>query len=302
MYNWDKNEMTEPKQIKLAILSCSYNRIKKTSEFLKSVVSQKVSTEYSIVIYLLDDNSSDGTVDFVESHFPSVEILRGSGSLFWAGGMRTLWEQVMKKDEYDFFLLFNDDVVLFDGALDRLLAAYYLSDYTENIILGTVQDTEKRNITYGGQKINNRLTGNAVTLEPDAVSLKPCEIGNANIMLVDKATVKKIGILSGSFTHGIADYDYTLTAVENGLKVWVAPGYYGCCDNDHGVSWLSQGTPLKKRIEYLYSPKGLAYKQHLLYIKKHFPLSLPISYFKFWVKTLFPFIYDVFKKEKGKVN
>jgi GT2 family glycosyltransferase len=298
MYNWDKNEMTEPKKIKLAILSCSYNRIKKTSEFLKSVVNQKVPDDYSVDIYLLDDNSPDGTADYVESNFPSVQVLRGSGSLFWAGGMRTLWEQVMKIEKYDFFLLFNDDVVLFDGALERLLAAYYLSDYPENIILGTVQDTEKRSITYGGQKINNRLTGNAVTLEPDVVKLKACEIGNANIMLVDKATVNKIGILSGLFTHGIADYDYTLTAVENGLKVWVAPGYYGVCDDDHGIPWLSQGTPLKKRVEYLYSPKGLAYKQYLLYVRKHFPLSLPGIFIKLWVKTLFPFMYDTFKNDK----
>ncbi|MHB8209558.1 glycosyltransferase family 2 protein [Mucilaginibacter sp.] len=292
--------MTEPtKKIKLATLSCSYNRIKKTTEFLQSVVNQKVSDNYSVDIYLLDDNSPDGTADYVASNFPSVRILKGSGSLFWAGGMRTLWEQVMKTDEYDFYLLFNDDVVLFDGALDRLLSAYYLSDYPENIILGTVQDTEKGSITYGGQKISNKLTGNAVTVEPDEVNLKACEIGNANIMLVDKATVDKIGILSGLFTHGIADYDYTLMAVENDLKVWVAPGYYGCCDNDHGLPWLSQETPLKKRIEYLYSPKGLAYKQYLLYTKKHFPLSLPVIFIKLWVKTLFPFMYDVFKKEKS---
>jgi len=296
----DDYKMTSPtKKIKLAILSCSYNRLKKTARFLESVVKQKISADYSVDIYLLDDNSPDRTANYVESNFPSVHVLKGSGSLFWAGGMRTLWGQVMIKDEYDFFLLFNDDVVLFNGALNRLLSAYYLSDYAENIILGTVQDTKKRNITYGGQKITNRFTGNTVTLEPDTVNLKACEIGNANIMLVDKSTVNKIGILSDLYTHGIADYDYTLKAVENGLKVWVAPGYYGCCDNDHGVKWLSQRTPLKKRIEYLYSPKGLAYKQHLLYVRKHFPLSLPITFIKLWVKTLFPFMYDMFKKDKG---
>jgi len=291
--------ITEPtNQIKIAALSCSYNRLKKTTAFLKSLVKQQIPPEYSLSIYLLDDNSPDGTGGYVRENFPAVEVLNGSGSLFWAGGMRTLWQEVIKRDDYDFFLLFNDDVVLSEDALERLLSAYRLSNYPANILLGTVLDTDQRSITYGGQKIINKLTGNMATMVPDPVKLKGCEVGNANIMLVDKATVNRIGILSGLYTHGIADYDYTLTAVAEGVKVWVAPGYYGCCDNDHGVSWLPQRTPLKKRIDYLYSPKGLAYKQHVLYVRKHFPLSVPITHIKLWLKTLFPVVYDVFKKDK----
>jgi GT2 family glycosyltransferase len=289
--------MTEPiKQVKIAVLCCSYNRIQKTTEFLQSVVNQTCPDYHDITIYLLDDNSPDGTANYVKTNFPGVRVLDGSGSLFWAGGMRTLWEYVMKRGEYDFFLLCNDDVVLSDGAIDRLMAAYYLSEYPENVILGTVLDSNKRHITYGGQKIVNRLTGNSKTLVPDPVKLTSCEIGNANIMLVDRATVDKIGILSGQYTHGIADYDYTFTAVKTGIKLWIAPGYYGCCDNDHGVTWLPQSAPLKNRIAYLYSPKGLAYQQHVRYIKKHFPLYLPMIHVKFWVKTLLPILYDLFKK------
>src|ERR1700753_2088858 len=95
---------------KLAILSCSYNRKKKTSAFLKSVLAQKVPENYNVDIYLLDDNSPDGTASHVEANFPSVRVVHGSGLLFWAGGMRTLWQHVLTKGDYDFFLLFNDDV------------------------------------------------------------------------------------------------------------------------------------------------------------------------------------------------
>lgn len=295
----DDDKMTgSTKKIKIAALSCSYNRLKKTTAFLTSLVEQKVPDGYSLTVYLLDDNSPDGTANYVEANFPNVKVLNGSGSLFWAGGMRTLWSEVRKKDEYDFFLLFNDDVVLYENSVKRLISAYHLSSYPENIILGTVLDTEGQGITYGGQKITSRLTANSVNLVPDEAELRSCDIGNANIMLVDRATVNKIGILSGLYTHGFADYDYTLTAVENGVKVWIAPGYHGCCENDHGVSWLPQRTPLKKRIAHLYSPKGLAYKEHMLYLKKHFPLSVPITHIKFWLKTLFPIVYDLFKKEE----
>jgi len=285
-------------QIKIAVLGCSYNRKKKTVRFLNSLVNQEVPSNCKMDIYLLDDDSPDGTGNYVEAEFPGVNLVRGSGSLFWAGGMRTLWEHVLSLGTYDFFLLCNDDVVLFDGAVARLLEAHSLSQHPGNIILGTVQDSEGSMITYGGQKIINRITGDTANVVPAADMLVPCEIGNANIMLVDKKTVDTIGILSSSYTHGIADYDYTLTALRNGLKVWIGPGYYGICDNDHVITWLPQRTPLKKRIEYLYSPKGLAYNEHMVYVKRHFPLSVPITHVKLWVKTLFPIMYDVFKKDK----
>ena len=284
--------------MKIAVLSCSYNRVKTTSRFLESIVNQKIPDKCTLDVYLLDDNSPDGTGEYVQSHFPTVHVEKGSGALFWAGGMRTLWKRVMAKEDYDFFLLLNDDVILKPGTVKDLMAARSLSNYKENIIMGTVLDSSSQYITYGGLKLTNKLTGKAVFLRPDSTKLQACEIGNANIMLVDKATVKKIGILSELYTHGIADYDYTLTGIKNGVKAWVAPGYYGCCDNDHMMTWLPHGTSLKKRVEYLYSPKGLGYKQFLRYTWEHFPLSLPIIFVKLWVKTLFPFLYDKYKKNE----
>jgi GT2 family glycosyltransferase len=288
--------------MKIAALSCSYNRKETTGRFLQSIVNQELPAGCQMHAYLLDDNSPDGTGEYVSESFPTVRLERGSGALFWAGGMRTLWKRIMARENYDLFLLLNDDVVLDPDAVKQLLLARSLSAYPENIIMGTVLDSTARYITYGGLKITNKITGNATFLKPDEAKLKPCEIGNANIMLVDKATVEKIGILSEMYTHGIADYDYTLKGIKNGVKVWVAPGYYGHCDNDHMMTWLPHGTPLKKRIEYLYSPKGLGYKQFMHYTREHFPLSVPIIFVKLWIKTLFPLVYDKYKKNELSVE
>jgi len=45
----------------------------------------------------------------------------------------------------------------------------------------------------------------------------------------------------------------------------------------------------------LYSVKGLAYKQYLHFIRKHFPLYLPQAWLSLWLKTIFPFL---LKKDK----
>jgi GT2 family glycosyltransferase len=246
---------------------------------------------------LLDDNSSDGTADHVRQLFPTVKVIEGTGSLYWAGGMRTVWNAALKNDDYDFFLLLNDDVHLSDNAISQLLAAHKLSKFPQNILLGTVYDDHKKGISYGGHKLKSKVTGYVDTVVPDEKELLEAHVGNANVLMADKGCVDKIGILSDEYIHGLADFDYTLTAIKNGVKVWVAPGYYGYCINDHGKTWMPASAPLKKRIAYLYSPTGLAYKEYLHYAWKHFPLMLPGVFTKAWLKTLFPVVYDKFKKQ-----
>src|ERR1700757_19038 len=119
-----KDTIVLTRTFKIASLACSYNRKDKTIRFLTSLFSQTLPEGYSLDVYLLDDSSTDGTADYVRTHFPDVTIIEGTGSLYWAGGMRTVWRAAMKHDEYDFFLLLNDDVHLADDAISRLLAAH----------------------------------------------------------------------------------------------------------------------------------------------------------------------------------
>ncbi|HEX3386175.1 MAG TPA: glycosyltransferase [Mucilaginibacter sp.] len=284
------------KVYKIASLTCSFNRKDKTAAFLKSMLGQALPGSYKLDIYLLDDNSSDGTADHVRANFPTVKVIDGTGWLYWAGGMRKVWRYALSQDDYDFFLLLNDDVKLMPDALPRLFEAYNKSDRAANILLGTVLYMDGKSISYGGWKRLSRYNNNCELVIPDDSALIDCEMANANVMLIDKNTVGRIGILSEGYTHGLADFDYTLRGVANGVKVSVAPGYYGYCDFDHGKSWLPASVPFKKRLQYLYSPTGLAYKEYLVYIWRNFPYAYPGKFLKLWLKTLFPQLYDTFKK------
>ncbi|HWZ35057.1 MAG TPA: hypothetical protein VNW51_02810, partial [Mucilaginibacter sp.] len=189
----------------------------------------------------------------------------------------------------------NDDVKLFDNAIIDLLAAYKKAPNKDSIIIGSVLNPDHTKITYGGRRLTGNYSGNAVLLKPDDTELLECDLGNANIMMVDKATVDKIGILSDRYIHSFADFDYTLTAKRHGSKVWVAPKYLGLCDYDHGKPWSSSKS-LKKRIEYMRSPKGIESRSYLRYIRKFFPYHYPEAFLKLWLKTLLPLVYDNYKK------
>jgi GT2 family glycosyltransferase len=283
--------------MKIAVLLTTFNRSQKTVACLNSLKSQKFCEDLSIDIFLTDDNSSDDTVDAVKLVYPQSNVYHGTGSLFWAGGMRNSWSKALPGN-YDYYLLINDDTVLLETAVKTLLnssADLLKKTGASAVCVGSTQDVFTGEISYGGKKLKSKYYLKSRVAYHHHKYLD-CDLGNANIMLVANSVVNSIGILSEEFTHGIADYDYTLRAKKAGFKVIVAPGVLGFCTDDHGKNWKTQKTKLADRIAYLKSPKGLAYKEYLFFVKSHFPLYYPFAFTKLWMKTLVPFVWQVLKK------
>ncbi len=277
---------------RLAVLLATFNRRDKTISCLKSLYAQEVPENFVLDVFLTDDASSDGTVEAVAKEFPAVKIFNGSGSLFWAGGMRNSWTEALKTHA-DYYLLLNDDTTLRLQVLVNLLKV--AKEYIQPVIcIGSTTDTSGQ-ISYGGRKLYNKNKVQSYSIFSEDEVLE-CDLGNANIMLVPKEIINKIGILSNEYTHSIADFDYTLRAKSAGFKSLVIPGISGNCIDDHGNNWKSANTTLKERLKYLKSPKGLAYSEYLQFIKLHFPTHLPAAFIKLWMKTLFPVVWDKFKK------
>ncbi len=282
----------------VAVLLTTFNRKKTTLDCLESLKNQILPADVHLNIFLTDDASSDGTADAVKSSYPDVNIFHGNGSLFWAGGMRNSWGKALLS-KANFYLLLNDDTILTKDAVSVMLKYYSNASYKTSkpaICIGSTVDLATGQNSYGGRKLTSTLYWNAGYFMFSETDYQSCDVANANILMVPQQIVDKIGILSDAFTHGIADYDYTLKAKKAGFDLIVAPGYLGRCINDHGNNWKSANTTLKERIAYLKSPKGLAYKEYLGFIKYHYPLSYPLSFIKLWSKTLFPFVWDTLKK------
>lgn len=280
--------------MKIAILLATFNRKQKTISCLDSIYVQMLPEGMEICIFMTDDNSSDGTAQAVADRYPQVNLFKGNGNLFWAGGMRSSWREALKSDP-DYYLLLNDDTLLNNTALYSLLNYYEVSGNTAHAItIGSTFDVANKEISYGGRKLYHpkKVKSYSVYSETEYIE---CDLANANIMMVPKAVVQRIGILSDRYTHSIADFDYTLRAKKAGFKVIVVPGILGDCTDDHGKNWKSPVVSLKDRISYLKSPKGLAYKEYLNFIRIHFPYHLPEAFIKLWLKTFFPVLWDKFK-------
>ncbi|HVF81125.1 MAG TPA: glycosyltransferase family 2 protein, partial [Flavisolibacter sp.] len=233
--------------MRIAALLATRNRKQKTIACLQSLKQQTVSPDVQIDIHLTDDASSDGTADAVSALFPAAYIYHGDGNLFWAGGMRNSWRQAVN-DSPDFYLLLNDDTLLSENAVSVLLNH---PGPSSAVCIGSTVDPQSGERSYGGRKLTARYSWKDDLVVYSETHYLPCDVANANIMLVPAEVVKKIGILSASYTHGLADYDYALMANKAGYTVYVAPGYLGTCVNDHGKSWKTTNTSLRERIAYL---------------------------------------------------
>lgn len=284
--------------LKIAILLTTFNRKDRTTSCLNSLQLAKLPSGISYDLFLTDDNSSDKTVEYLKIHYPNINIEVSEGNLFWARGMNVSWLRAIKKENYDGFLLLNDDVVLFESFWDRLMEThqYCLNSYNNaGVYVLSTSNPITNELTYGGSSLIKKGFRFVLNLIDPTNKPQVCDITNANILLVMRNVVNKIGVFDKKYIHGIADYDYSLSAKKAGFPVLLAPGYGGHCIDDHGKNWMPQNSKLKDRIAYLYSPKGLAYREYSYYLKKHFPWQVPYFILMAWVKTLFPIIWEKVK-------
>lgn len=225
-----------------ALLAC-HNRREKTVACLRALRAQAASIE----VFLVDDGSGDGTAAAVRAEWPGATILQGDGNLFWCAGMRLAWAEAARTDP-DYYLLLNDDTILFARALGSLLE---LVAEQETIAVGAVCAPGTRRWTYGGLQSDYSFP------MPDHRP-RPCRTMNANCALIPRVVYKKLGMFHHIYRHSMGDLDYGLAATRSGIAVVETPDFIAeCPTNDVAGTWRDKSLPKGKRLEKLLSPKGL---------------------------------------------
>ena len=285
----------------VAILLTCFNRKEKTLICLHSLYKAKMPKDLFFDVFLVDDGSSDGTAEAVKDFDPDIHIVQGSGELFWAGGMRLAYKHAREYKDFDFFLLLNDDVELKTDFIINIFECRQFG-FEKNgkggVYSSSTLDKKTNKISYGGHVLSKSMTNPNYELLLPTNRPQQCHLTNANILLVEKEVIDKIGFFDPGFIHSFADYDFSLRAVKAGFPVYITSGIGGFCVDDHGNSW-SSSRKLKQRIQYMRSSRGLAYKEYLFYINRHFPKHSSRAFVKIWAKTFFPFIWNV-KSKLGK--
>ena len=292
--------------MKIAVLLTCFNRRDYTLSCLKSLfTAQKCYNEYgkdklNLEVFLVDDGSKDGTSDAIRHKYDEniVHIIEGTGSLYWAGGMRLSWKTAMERhEEWDFYLLVNDDTDFSSFMFNELFSTHEFSikQYgKEGIYSGVIASKNDYNqITYGGNIYINKFLAKTRRLRPIGVP-QMCDTTTANILLVPVSVVDKIGIFYDGYIHGSADYDYAAQARKHDIPALITGKICGYCLFDHvrGESYKETilGMSKAERKKYRANPVTGDH-DYLLFMRRTAPLRYPILRLVRYVFWNFPKLY-----------
>ena len=286
----------------IAVIMTCFNRKQKTITCLQSLYFARNQSQFdlNLHLFLTDDKCTDGTADAIKENFPSekITILRGNGSLFWAGGMRLSWREAMiYSDNWDYYLLLNDDVELMENVFVELFNAqkFNISKFgKEGLVSGiTCAFDNPEKLTYGGVVLTNRFLAKGKPLMPIGVP-QPCDRTNANILLVPKTVVDQVGIFYDGFIHGHADTDYSIMVRRKGFPVMLTAHFCGRCDNDHEsrevLAHKIIKMSLKERKDYFRHPLHST-SDYLCAIRRTAPIRLPFVWIGRMLNLYLPKLY-----------
>jgi GT2 family glycosyltransferase len=256
-----------------ALLTC-HNRRDLTLVCLGRLIGQVLPADVSLSIILVDDGSSDGTAAAVFKSFPEVQVIEGSGNLYWCGGMRVAWREAASSDP-DYYLLVNDDTSLETHAVKTLIDLS--GDPKERVIaVATIADEVTGEVNYGGV-----IHGSGV-LEPGDETA--CDTFTANCVIIPRQVFEELGILYGAYTHSMGDIDYGLQASRRGVRIRKSMTFLGTCgSNAITGTWRDPTLPRLRRLRLLQQPKGLPFPEWRVFTQRNYGWRWPYY-------TLSPFV------------
>ncbi len=264
----------------VATLLTVHNRRAQTLSCLRSLLSQEISGEVQVDVFLVDDGCTDGTAAAVKELFPNVNIISGDGSLFWNRGMYLAWNVASGERDYDYYLWLNDDVKLLKLALRRLLAQSAIHD-NNAIIVGATQNERRDELTYGGRIGWSIAPCNGIAHEVDQF--------NGNIVLVPRYVYEKLGNIDDYYRHSKGDIDYSIRARKAGVKIYQCGEVLGICEAHTMIDdWCNPAIPFSKRWRLMHMPNGMPPHEIFHLEKQENVIMAAIHFCTVYLRCLFP--------------
>lgn len=202
-----------------AVYILNWNGRPYLAECLSALVAQ---TYRPFTVTLIDNGSTDGSLDFVRAHFPDVGILDNGRNLGFADGNNA----ALRKATAEVVALLNPDVVASPDWLARLVEAlaeervgiagsklWYPGGQTLQHAGGIIRRPQAMPDHYG---VRERDEG-----QHDARRDVDYVIGGA--VAIRREVIERIGLLDEGFFLYFEDADYCFRAREAGYRVVYAP-------------------------------------------------------------------------------
>jgi GT2 family glycosyltransferase len=206
--------------VKIIVIIVTYNGINCIEECLESVLSSTLVPD----IYIIDNNSKDGTVNLITEKYSSKLTLHQTTENLGFGKGNNIGLSYSLKNQYDYTILLNQDAYLDKDTIEKLVSAS--ESNSEFGILSPIHLTKDRNLleyyfaTFVNHKINpsfysDFILGNKIQ---DVYSFP---FISAAIWLLPKKSLATIGGFDPIFWHYGEDDNFCQRVIYHNLKIGV---------------------------------------------------------------------------------
>lgn len=202
-----------------------------TAKCLDSILKKDWQTKFEI--YVVDNASDDGSVEFLKKNYPKVKFITSKKNLGFAGGHNLVLKQVDTK----YTLLLNSDTEISDGVLDKMV------EYMDNSLDVGVSSCKILNLNgslqpnagdlpFGSSLINWLFNLESFGIKSPSFHrnekeyyLNIHEVGwvSGNFMLIRKEVFEKIGFLNEKFFMYMEDAEFCMRVRRAGFKIFINP-------------------------------------------------------------------------------
>ena len=214
--------------MKTLVIIVTFNGRNWLERCLGSVRASEVPAD----LYVWDNDSTDGSADYVQGHFPEAKLVRSADNLGFAEGNNMGFRYALKRG-YDYVYLLNQDAWIEPSTLGTLIAAHQA--HPDYAVLSPLQMTD-------GFRDYDRLFGR---LLPARWPVKPAMTGTGQVMdsvmpgltghpepvtrvmaahwLVSREALERVGLFSDLFPIYGNDDNWCDRARYHGYKVGIVP-------------------------------------------------------------------------------
>ena len=205
---------------RVAYIIVCWNNKELLVECIESINKQTYKDK---AIYLIDNNSNDGSADFVESNYPEIRLLRSNKNNGFARGNNLLIKEALKDKKIQYFALINSDARITPTWTEKLIKEAQTHnqvaclqgltvDYYDHSIVDSHHiyvSVNLQSTQYAYQQLNNKD------------NLSSCEVMgvNAAAAIITREFIEKQpykNLFDESFFMYLEDVDVSLRALNIG--------------------------------------------------------------------------------------
>ena len=204
----------------VAIIIVTYNKI----DFVLTLLKQLTDYAYpNTTVFVVDNNSRDGTPAVIRSQFPQINLIETGANLGGTGGFNHGLKAVLKHGSFKYVWLLDNDVEIKPGALEVLIET--LEKRPDAAVAGShIMQLDNPHVTNEiGAYVD--LAGGRLLLNQHGTrewmhsrEIYEVDYVAACSMLVRANVLKQVGLLDDFFIH-YDDVDWCLRIKKQGHKV-----------------------------------------------------------------------------------